>query len=107
VEDIRPYIAHAALVVAPLRIARGIQNKILEAMAMEKRIIATPDAIEGVPVSDQEDVVITEDPNEFSENVITFLSDLKISQKSTANRVFIEKEFGWQVCTDKLITLIG
>ena len=107
VEDIRPYIAHANLIVAPLRIARGIQNKVLEAMAMEKRVIATPDAIEGIPVSDQEDVVITEDPNEFAENVIMFLSDSKTPQKSTANRVFIENKFGWQACTDKLITLIG
>ena len=107
VEDIRPYIAHADLVVAPLRIARGIQNKVLEAMAMEKRIIATPDAIEGIPVSDQEDVVIAEDPNEFSENVIAFLSDSKTPQESTANRVFIENKFAWQACTDKLISLIG
>jgi len=106
VEDIRPYIAHADLVVAPLRIARGIQNKVLEAMAMEKRIIATPDAIEGIPVSDQEDVVIAANSNKFAENVIAFLSDSNTPQESTANRVFIENKFAWQACTDKLIALI-
>jgi sugar transferase (PEP-CTERM/EpsH1 system associated) len=106
VEDIRPYIAHADLVVAPLRIARGIQNKILEAMAMEKRVIATPNAIEGIPVSGQEDVLIAEDPDEFARIVIEILSDSKIQKKSIANRVFIENKFSWQACTDKLITLI-
>ncbi len=48
VEDVRPYLAHAHVVVAPLRIARGIQNKVLEALAMEKVLLATPEAYEGV-----------------------------------------------------------
>ena len=48
VPDVRPYLAHASLAVAPLRIARGIQNKVLEAMAMEKIVIASPQAMEGI-----------------------------------------------------------
>lgn len=48
VEDVRPYIQHALLVVAPLRIARGIQNKVLEAMAMNKVVVATAMAMEGI-----------------------------------------------------------
>ncbi|CAB1276777.1 TIGR03087 family PEP-CTERM/XrtA system glycosyltransferase [Candidatus Nitrosacidococcus tergens] len=48
VPDVRPYLAHASGVVAPLRIARGIQNKMLEAMAMAKPILATPEAAEGI-----------------------------------------------------------
>ncbi|MEO7073575.1 MAG: TIGR03087 family PEP-CTERM/XrtA system glycosyltransferase [Rhodanobacter sp.] len=48
VEDVRPYLAHAHVVAAPLRIARGVQNKVLEAMAMEKVLLATPEAYEGV-----------------------------------------------------------
>jgi sugar transferase (PEP-CTERM/EpsH1 system associated) len=42
VSDIRPYLAHARAMVAPLRIARGVQNKVLEALAMGKRVLATP-----------------------------------------------------------------
>jgi polysaccharide biosynthesis protein PslH len=41
VPDVRPYLAHAAVVVAPLRVARGIQNKVLEAMAMAKPVVTT------------------------------------------------------------------
>jgi len=48
VEDIRSYIKYAAISVAPLRIARGIQNKVLEAMAMNKVVIATQNAMEGI-----------------------------------------------------------
>ncbi|CAH9019201.1 TIGR03087 family PEP-CTERM/XrtA system glycosyltransferase [Candidatus Nitrosacidococcus sp. I8] len=48
VPDVRPYLAHASGVVAPLRIARGIQNKVLEAMAMAKPVLATPEAAEGI-----------------------------------------------------------
>lgn len=48
VDDVRPYLAHAHAVAAPLRIARGIQNKVLEALAMEKVLLATPEAYEGI-----------------------------------------------------------
>ena len=48
VPDVRPYIAHAVAAVAPLRIARGIQNKVLEAMAMAKPVLATSAAVEGI-----------------------------------------------------------
>ncbi|HEY8610227.1 MAG TPA: TIGR03087 family PEP-CTERM/XrtA system glycosyltransferase, partial [Roseomonas sp.] len=48
VPDVRPYLAHAAVAVAPLRIARGIQNKVLEAMAMARPVVASPEAHEGV-----------------------------------------------------------
>lgn len=48
VPDVRPYLRHAAVVAAPLRIARGVQNKILEAMAMGRPVVTTPAAAEGV-----------------------------------------------------------
>ncbi|HRZ05528.1 MAG TPA: TIGR03087 family PEP-CTERM/XrtA system glycosyltransferase [Candidatus Competibacteraceae bacterium] len=48
VPDVRPYIAHAEFSVAPLRIARGVQNKVLEAMAMGKPVLATSAALEGI-----------------------------------------------------------
>jgi len=48
VPDVRPYLAHARAAVAPLRIARGVQNKVLEAMAMGCPVIATPQAVDGL-----------------------------------------------------------
>jgi sugar transferase (PEP-CTERM/EpsH1 system associated) len=58
VDDVRPYVAHAKLAVAPLRIARGIQNKVLEAMAMGKPIIATTAAMEGIPYHESLDIFV-------------------------------------------------
>ena len=48
VRDVRPYLARAELAVAPLRVARGIQNKVLEAMAMARPVVVTSDALEGL-----------------------------------------------------------
>ena len=51
VADVRPWLAHAALAVAPLRIARGVQNKVLEAMAMGRPVLCTPAALEGLELA--------------------------------------------------------
>jgi sugar transferase (PEP-CTERM/EpsH1 system associated) len=56
VEDVRPWLAHARVVVAPLRIARGIQNKVLEGMAMARTLVATPQALEGIAARPGEEV---------------------------------------------------
>ena len=61
VADVRPYLAHAALVVAPLRIARGIQNKVLEAMAMGRPVLATPQAFEGLRAVPGRDLLVGAD----------------------------------------------
>ena len=60
VPDVRPYVAHAAASVAPLRIARGIQNKVLEGMAMGRPVIATPQAFEGVHAEPGRDLLVGE-----------------------------------------------
>ncbi len=48
VADVRPYLQHAACVVASLRLARGVQNKVLEAMSMAKPVVASREALEGI-----------------------------------------------------------
>ncbi len=58
VADVRPYMAHATACVAPLRIARGIQNKVLEAMAMGKAVIVTPEALEGIEAEPGAEVML-------------------------------------------------
>jgi sugar transferase (PEP-CTERM/EpsH1 system associated) len=60
VPDVRPYLAHAAVAVAPLRIARGIQNKVLEAMAMARPVVATPEAQEGVRATPGRDLLVAD-----------------------------------------------
>ncbi|PKM37854.1 MAG: sugar transferase [Gammaproteobacteria bacterium HGW-Gammaproteobacteria-10] len=107
VDDVRPFIAHADLVVTPLRIARGIQNKVLEAMAMAKPVIATSMAIEGIPVDDSLNVAIIDDVQSFADRVCESLAQDEGDKQSKNNRRFVLKNFSWQTSTDRLIELIG
>jgi polysaccharide biosynthesis protein PslH len=65
VPDVRPYLQHAGVVVAPLRVARGIQNKILEAMAMERPVIATTDCAAAVDAEKGTELVTATTATEF------------------------------------------
>lgn len=66
VADVRPYVAHATAGVAPMRIARGIQNKVLEAMAMARPVVVTPDALEGIDAVAGKEVLIATDAAAFA-----------------------------------------
>jgi sugar transferase (PEP-CTERM/EpsH1 system associated) len=66
VPDIRPYIAHAAVAVAPLRVAGGVQNKVLEAMAMAKPVVASPRALAGLEPEAARHVFVAEDTEAFA-----------------------------------------
>jgi sugar transferase (PEP-CTERM/EpsH1 system associated) len=74
VEDVRPYVAHAAVAVAPLRIARGIQNKVLEAMAMARPVVASAEAFEGIDAEPGTDLAVAENGN-FADLVRRLLDD--------------------------------
>jgi sugar transferase (PEP-CTERM/EpsH1 system associated) len=71
VPDIRPYIAHADAVVAPLQIARGIQNKVLEAMAMARPVVVTPDALEGIAARPGIEALVADDAQSFAAACVT------------------------------------
>ena len=64
VPDTREYLKMATVVAAPLRIARGIQNKVLEAMAMGIPVVATPQAFEGIEAEPGRDLILGEDVRE-------------------------------------------
>lgn len=75
VPDVRPYLAHADVVVAPLRIARGIQNKVLEGMAMAKAVVATPQALEGIAARPGEEVLVAENAAAQADLVLRLLKE--------------------------------
>jgi len=74
VEDVRPYISHAHAVVAPLRIARGIQNKVLEALAMGKVLLATPQAYEGIEDFKERRGCLSDSPDILASEALRWLS---------------------------------
>ena len=65
VPDVRPYLQHATVVVAPLRVARGIQNKILEAMAMARPVVATQSCVEAIDAHTGLELFSAGDANDF------------------------------------------
>ncbi len=97
VEDIRPYIVRADVCVVPLRIARGIQNKVLEAMAMGKALVCTPQALEGIHAEPGRDVITASDADVFAGAVIQLLGDKnRVSELGTRARSFVEDHFSWK-----------
>jgi len=75
VEDVRPYLRHAAVAVAPLRLARGVQNKVLEAMAMSRPVVASEAAAMGLAVRPGEDLVVADSAPDFAGSVLEVLKD--------------------------------
>ena len=66
VADVRPYVAHATASVAPMRIARGIQNKVLEAMALARPVVVTAGALEGIEAVPGQEVVLADTVENFA-----------------------------------------
>ena len=96
VEDVRSWIAGADVIVAPLRIARGIQNKVLEAMAMAKPVVASAAAAEGIEAIDGEHLLMATNVADEAAKVSALLADteerLRIGQ---AARVHVMAHYGW------------
>ena len=99
VPDVRPYLAHAAAVVAPLRIARGVQNKVLEALAMARPVIATENALQGIPDARLAGVITSAEPGEFADAVVT---RLETAIDEPRGRAFVLERFVWKVQASKL-----
>ena len=93
VHDIRPFIAQATCVVAPLQIARGIQNKVLEAMSLNKAIVLTTMAMEGINAKANTAAVITDDEKGYAQACLAFLQE---PASEVPNRQWILEHFTWQ-----------
>lgn len=96
VPDVRPYLAHAQVVVAPLRIARGVQNKVLEAMAMAKSVVVTPQALEGIRAAPGCDLLVATNGNDFAAQVSALLLQDTLPTGPAA-RHFVQQQYTWEI----------
>jgi len=95
VPDTRPYLRHARVVVAPLRVARGIQNKVLEAMAMAKAVVvstAAADGLGGLPGAEYE--TAAEAP-EFASKTLALMRTQEADAMGAAARERVASDYGW------------
>jgi sugar transferase (PEP-CTERM/EpsH1 system associated) len=107
VPDVRPHLARAAVVVAPLRIARGIQNKVLEAMAAGRPVVASPQALEGLDVRRGEQALAAEGPSEWTTALSDLLDRPELQQRLGASaRRYVERHHDWKVRLAPLADLL-
>ena len=106
VDDVRPYLVHAKLAAAPLRIARGIQNKVLEAMAMGKYVIATSAAMEGIPYNETLDVSVGDEVDVIIKQLEELLQKNSTAMVSNNNRNFVTAMFSWEQNVNRLLSLM-
>ena len=108
VPDVRPHLAGAAVAVVPLRVARGIQNKVLEALAMGKAVVATPQALEGLGVEPGVQVCRAADAGEWVEVILALFDDPGLrSRLGRAGRQHVEEHFCWNARLRPFGQLLG
>jgi len=94
VSDIRPYLKHASIAVAPLQLARGVQNKILEALAMGLPVIATPQAIQGLDGALPGSITSIADATKFADMTARALG-VKTSLNGVQGRNYVQVNYDW------------
>jgi sugar transferase (PEP-CTERM/EpsH1 system associated) len=96
VPDVRPYLQHSAVVVAPLRLARGIQNKILEAMAMARPVVAAHACVEAIEAERGVELLAARSADQYIEAIRDLLGDgPRAAQVGAAGRAFVLQRYGW------------
>jgi sugar transferase (PEP-CTERM/EpsH1 system associated) len=96
VPDVRPYLQHAAVVVAPLRLARGIQNKILEAMAMGRPVVAARECAEAITARRGTELIDAADADAFVREVDALLREpLRAAAIGVAGRLRVLRDYSW------------
>ena len=96
VPDVRPYLEAAEIFVAPLRIARGIQNKVLEAMAMGLPDVASVAAWAGTAIPRGEGIEVADDAADYAGHVLRLLRDAAYRDSmAAAARAAVERDYAW------------
>lgn len=108
VNDTRDHLRRASVSVAPLRIARGIQNKVLEALAMGLPVVGTASATQGVEGQNGRDYWVADEPARFASAVIDLLkSPRQANELGLRGRRFVEQNYDWEVVFRPLDELLA
>lgn len=96
VPDLRPYLAQASIAVAPIRYGVGVQNKVLEAMAMATPVIAARQATLALAARPGQELLVADDAPEFASQIISLLRNPSQQQQlARAGRRYVETEHSW------------
>lgn len=96
VEDIRPFMARAAVYVVPLRIGGGTRLKVFEALAMGKAVVSTAIGVEGLPLVEGGEFALADNPDEFARSVVALLRDpARRRALGARGRRLVEERYSW------------
>jgi glycosyltransferase involved in cell wall biosynthesis len=101
VDDIRPYVHEAAVMVVPIRIGSGTRLKILDAMAMGKAIVSTSVGCEGLKVNNGENILIADDPKDFAHRTTALLKNEKMRLSLENNARSLAKTYDWELIREQ------
>lgn len=108
VADARPYLDRAEIFVAPLRMARGVQNKLLEALAMGLPCVASTAACRGTAGPAVEGILATDDPQEFARHLVNLLTDSNgRAVMACRARAAAEANYRWETQLSRLDQVIA
>jgi sugar transferase (PEP-CTERM/EpsH1 system associated) len=104
VPDVRPYLASAAVAIAPLLVGGGTRLKILEAFAVQKAVVSTSLGCEGIAVEPGKHLMVEDQPEAFARAVITLLRyPEQRAAYGAAGRTLVEAAYSWERCGDHLL----
>ncbi|MEO1503878.1 MAG: TIGR03087 family PEP-CTERM/XrtA system glycosyltransferase [Pseudomonadota bacterium] len=96
VDDLRPYLGHATVAAAPMRVARGIQNKVLEAMAAGAPLLASPQAVSGLDLRAGDHVSIADGADAFAAEALRLLRSPKTRETiAKAAQAHVAEHYDW------------
>jgi polysaccharide biosynthesis protein PslH len=108
VPDVRPYVSKATVVVVPLRIARGLQNKVLEALAMGKAVVASPPALAALKTRPGVHLLAASAAQEWTNAVLEVMDNECLRRAlGIAGRKYVEDYHDWDHCLEPLTDLLG
>jgi len=103
VEDVRPFLQAAAVVVVPLRVGGGTRLKILEAMAMGKAVVSTAVGAEGIAAVSGQDILMADRPREFADDILRLLENPDLRRRmGMAGRRLVEAHYKWECIAQRL-----
>jgi len=107
VPDVRPFVERSAVAIAPLRVARGVQNKVLEGMAMGRPVVASPQALQGLGHRNGLPVLEARTAEEWAEHLSSLFADpSRCEALGRAGRLYAEEHHAWQNCLAPLGELL-
>ncbi|HEX7010412.1 MAG TPA: TIGR03087 family PEP-CTERM/XrtA system glycosyltransferase [Phycisphaeraceae bacterium] len=107
VEDVRPHLAQATAVVAPLLIAPGVQNKVLEAMASARAVVCSPQAAAGIDAQHEQHLLVASQPEHYAQYLARLLREAAYRQQlAQAARQRMEERYAWSRMLAPMIALL-